>query len=275
MDRVDLHIHTKISDGKYSVKDMIKMIIEYGITFFSFTDHDTIEQCQEMKKIILPENINYIDGIELSAHIDGIKCHILGYNIDYENENLQELCRNIKLRKLKKIKDIITNIKLKHNIEIPNNMLNELLQKDKPIGRTDLCNLLIQLNYGTKKEIFEKYLCDDVGNSNSRIEAETIIESIKKAGGQAILAHPKEIEEDYKNINIEQTMLKLMNIGLDGIEVYNSIHSLNDVNRYLLFAQKNNLLWTGGSDYHGDQKPNILGTTTVEKIKIKRSDIRI
>ena len=275
MGRVDLHIHTEISDGQYSVKDMIKMIIEYGITFFSFTDHDTIKQCQEMKQIKLPENINYIDGIELSAHIDGIKCHILGYNIDYENENLQELCRNIKLRKLKKIKDIITNIQLKHNIEIPDNMLNELLQKDKPIGRTDLCDLLIQLNYGTKKEIFEKYLCDDVGNSNSRIEAETIIESIKKAGGQAILAHPKEIEEDYKNINIEQIMLKLMNIGLDGIEVYNSIHSLNDAKRYLLFAQKNNLLWTGGSDYHGDQKPNILGTTTVEKIKIKRSKIRI
>ena len=269
---IDMHIHTINSDGELTVEQLLEKIIKKQIEIFSITDHDNINACIEMEKIKIPKNMIYIPGIELSAELKNINCHILGYNIDYRNYHLLEICKIIKIKKYKKIKTILENLKEAHNIKITQEEKDMIFKKQGTFGRMDICNILLNRGYGTISEIYKKYLT--ITNIEThRIDAKTIIQTIKNAQGQAILAHPKEIEEDY-NINIEDIIEEYLKIGLDGIEVYNTIHTLKDIKRYLEIAKKYDLLTTAGSDFHGCRKPErILGYTTTEHIKIKKNQI--
>ena len=108
-----------------------------------------------------------------------------------------------------------------------------------------------------------------------RSKIETITEIIKQSGGKAVLAHPSKIEKKY-NKNIEDIIEEFLEKGIEGIEVYNSVHTLEDVKRYLELSKKYNLLITGGSDFHGSTHPErILGYTTKQKIKINSSNLKL
>lgn len=274
MGYIDMHIHTKNSDGQYGVRKIVKMLIEEQIDIFSITDHDNIKSCIEMEKILLPRNMIYVPGVEFSSVLNHIKCHILGYGIDYTNNDIMTECDNIKLKKYKRILDIIDFLDSSYGIVITETEKQMLLNKVGAVGRTDLCMLLIMKGYGTKSEIFDKYLSDVPTGLSHRSKAEYIISLINKSGGKAILAHPKEIEEDY-NINIEDVIEYFVEVGIDGIEIFNSIHTLSDVRRYIELAKKYDLLTTGGSDYHGELvKPDVyLGRTITNKVKIKANNI--
>ena len=272
---VDMHIHTNNSDGQYSTFEIVEMLKKLKVELFSITDHDNIDSCLELENTNLPKQIEYIPGIEFSS-IDGIyNCHILGYDIDYRNVSLINECKIIKQRRLDKISVIIKYLETKHNIFLSTEEKNSLFNKKGITGRFDLCRLLIQRGYGNKQEIYEKYLSNVENVKTHRSNIEDIIKIIKDANGIAVLAHPKEIEEDYK-VNIEDMIEKFIEKGIDGIEVFNTIHTLEDAKRYFLLAQKYNLLITGGSDFHGMSHPERkLGKTTTEKIKIKSSNLKL
>ena len=272
---VDMHIHTNNSDGQYSTYEIVKMLKKLDIEMFSITDHDNVDACEEIKNIELPEQTKYIPGIEFSAINEIYNCHILGYNIDYKNLSLIEECTIIKKRRLNKIKTIIKYLEKNHDIFLSETEQNSLFKKKGITGRFDLCRILIEKGYGKKQEIYEKYLSNIDGVKTHRSNIERIIKVIKDANGIAVLAHPKEIEEDYK-VNIEDMIEKFIEKGIDGIEVFNTIHTLEDAKRYFLLAQKYNLLITGGSDFHGMSHPERkLGKTTTEKIKIKSSNLKL
>lgn len=272
---VDMHIHTNNSDGQYSTIEIIEMLKKLKVELFSITDHDNVDSCLELEKINLPKSIKYIPGIEFSA-INGIyNCHILGYNIDYKNTNLINECKIIKQRRLDKIKIIIENLKNKHNIYLSEEEQNSIFNKRGTTGRFDLCRILMEHGYGKKQEIYEKYLSNIDGIKTHRSNIEDITTIINNSKGIAVLAQPKEIEEDYK-IDIEEIIEDFIEKGITGIEAYNSIHTLKDVKRYLALAKKYNLLITGGSDFHGESHPErILGTTTQKKIKIYSSNLKL
>ena len=272
---VDMHIHTSNSDGDYTVEQIINMILELGIDMFSITDHDNIKSCSEIEKIKIPENIKYIKGVEFSSINNTYNCHILGYNIDDKNIDLNNECEIIKKRRIKKIKTIIEYLKTIYQIEISDTEKTELLEKPGTLGRIDICKLLIQKGYGTKKEIYDKYLSNIPNIKTHRSNIEQIIKIINESNGISVLAHPKEIEETY-NIYIEDIIESFIEKGLDGIEIYNSIHTLKDVKRYILLAKKYNLLMTGGSDFHGSSHPERhLGYTTTKQKIIKINELKI
>lgn len=268
---VDMHIHTNNSDGTYSTFEIIRMLKKLRIKLFSITDHDNITSCEEIKHILLPEDMIYIPGIELSATYNDYNCHILGYDINCKNKDLLDECALIKSKRRSKIKQILKYIRDTYGI-ITEAEENEILAKEGTISRHEICNLLMQKGYGKRQIIYKKYLSPE-GLLTHRSKSKKIIEVIHSAGGKAILAHPKEIERDY-NVDIENIILELINQGLDGIEIYNSIHTKEDVIRYIEIAKKYGLLTTGGSDFHGRNKPEReLGKTTTENIKIKKLDI--
>lgn len=271
---VDMHIHTNNSDGEYSIIKIIDMLKKQNIDLFSITDHDNINSCIELETIKLPNNMKYINGIEFSSINNIYNCHILGYNIDYKNIKLIKECEIIRERRLNKIKTIIKDIEEKHNIYLTEQEKQSIYNKKGTIGRFDLCKMLIEKGYGKKQEIYEKYLSNTKVQTH-RSNIEDITKIIKDANGISVLAHPKEIEEDYK-IEIEDIIEDFIEKGINGIEAYNSIHDLKDVKRYLLLAKKYNLLITGGSDFHGISHPErIIGTTTKQKIKINSSNIKL
>ena len=275
---VDMHIHTNNSDGTQSTKEIIEMLKQQRIKLFSITDHDNFESCKEMEKIQLPKNMIYIPGIEFSSKHNEYDCHILGYNINYKNETLLEECRLIRRRRQKKIIQVLKYIRENYGI-ISESEEKNILNKNGTIGRFDICELLMKKGYGKRQEIYKKYLSPK-DLITHRSKSKTIIDVIHASGGKAILAHPREIEDDYQ-INIEDIIESLIVEGLDGIEIYNSIHTPEDVKRYRALAKKydeiisdKSFLTTGGSDFHGTNKPEIiLGTTTSKHIKIKEKDI--
>jgi predicted metal-dependent phosphoesterase TrpH len=268
---IDLHIHTKNSDGESSTKDIIKKVKEKGITTFSITDHDNTFSLEEVKN----ENIDglyYIKGIEISSILSGYNMHILGYDFDNNCPEIQSIITSITNNRKERILEMIGILKHNYNIEFSQNDIIDTLNKKGSVGKAHMIDLLYKYGYGSNnKEIYLKYLKGIKSQIKYRVESEKTIDSIKKANGIAILAHPKEIENDY-HIDIEKIIKDLIDIGINGIEVYNSLHNLEDIKRYLEISKKYNLLVSGGSDYHGIfTKPNVeLGCVSQEKINIKQ-----
>lgn len=273
-DMVDMHIHTNNSDGQYSTKEIIEMLKILRADMFSITDHDNVNSCKEIENLDLG-NMNYIPGVEFSS-INGIyNCHILGYNIDYNNKELLDECRIIENRRKEKIKIIINYLKKEKNINLTEEETSRILNKKGTIGRYDLCKVLMEKGYGAKPIVYDRYLTNIEGVKSHRSDIETITSVIKKANGVSILAHPKEIEDTY-NVNIEDIIENFIEKGIQGIEAYNTIHTLNEVRKYLDLAKKYNLLITGGSDFHGASHPERkIGRTTMYKVKLNSSNIKL
>jgi len=272
---VDLHIHTSNSDGEFTTREILDMIEKKGINVFSLTDHDNINSCIEMEKIILPKNTQYIPGVEFSGKTKNLNLHILGYNINYYNKDLIDECEIIRNRKIEKITTIINYLRNNYGIEITEEEENEILLKQGTIGRMDICKLLIKKGYGTRKQIYDDYLTNVPNTKTHRSNLERITDIIHESNGVAILAHPKKVELEYK-ASLTHIIEELLDKGIDGIEVYNSVHTLKDITRYLRIAKRYNLLVTGGSDFHGQTHPERhIGYTTTEKIKIYSSNIKL
>ena len=90
MAKVDLHLHSKYSDGSDSVEELLDIIVKNDIKIFALTDHDTVEGCKKISTLI-PDNIKFICGVELTCEENNIRAHILGFNCDYNNEKLMNL----------------------------------------------------------------------------------------------------------------------------------------------------------------------------------------
>ena len=254
----DLHLHTNYSDGEFSVEDLLKQIYASNLKYFSITDHDSIDCIKDIYKFNLGDLI-FIKGIEISSILDGkYKMHILGYNIDENNSELLDVISFLKKSRIKRFYELANSLFDKYNFKINKKDLDEIIEKVNIPGKTHLAKLMI--NYGyveSVSEAFEKYLDNIKTETSNRIDAKIAINAIKKAGGIAILAHPKKIETEY-NIDIQNILSQLIDIGLDGIEICNSLHTVEDYKKYLSIANKYNLITSGGSDYHGyNIKPNV------------------
>ena len=193
------------------------------------------------------------------------------------------MCRLIKAARIKKINQVLEYIRDMFGKIITDEEARKILNKKGTIGRYDICEVLLKKpeNAGMKRsEIYDRYLTPK-NLIVHRIPSKVIIDTIHKAKGKAILAHPKEIEEDYPGIDIEKFIYELIREGLDGIEIYNSVHTPEDVERYSAMAKDfDNMisnkffLTTGGSDFHGENKPERqLGRTTTKQKKITQRDI--
>lgn len=275
----DLHLHTTYSDGQYDVKELIKKVKQSGIKFFSIADHDSVDSIKEINKYDLG-NIEYIKGVEISSILDGkYKIHILGYFIDENNEKLSSVLYKLKEARKKKFFELVDYVEKRLDLKINRIDVENIVNKVNVPGKPHLAELLVKYNYASSvREAFEKYLEDAKTKTSNRAPADEVIDAIKSAGGIAIWAHPKKVEKQY-NISFEELMPRLLELGIDGIEIFNSLHSYDDCCRYLDYSNKNYLFKTGGSDYHGDQvKPDVkIGVlyNSGEEIKIDLKQINL
>ena len=273
MKKYDLHIHSEFSDGEYSIQEIIKKLRDNGINIFSITDHDNLKSISEVYKNDL-SGLVYIPGIEISCESDNYRMHILGYGIDHTNEDLVKLCSNMKLIKTIRNLETIKQLKEKHNIIISREETEKLLSKKGFVGQVTIAKLLVQKGIiPDVKYAFNNYFKDMNLGRNATASLEKAISTIHSAGGYAVLAHPITLEEEY-NIEIEEIFQMFLDSKIDGIELFNSKHTLSDIKRYLALAKKHNLLTSGGSDFHGEiVKPNIkLGGLSKENIQKNHHD---
>lgn len=276
MNLIDLHMHTYYSDGDLSPKEIIDLIKKSNITTFSITDHDTLTGVKKAIKHI-PRNVNFIPGIEFSTYINKDKLHILGYGIDPNNKNLNDAVKRYQKNSKERIKVIYDYLNHKHEINIPKEELDLLLNQSGNIGRPHLAKLLIKYNYVNDiKEAFDKYLSKAEKNTNDllkRPHVKEIIKLIKEAGGYSIIAHPILLKKNDQEF--ELFLKEMISYGIDGLEVYHSIQDKDYSNKLMNLVNKYDLLYSGGSDFHGKTvKPHIhIGTGKNKNLNIKKLSI--
>lgn len=275
---IDLHTHSCYSDGEYTPNELILKAKREGIKIISITDHDTI---LGLKNINLSQQekvgITIIPGIELSVKVNRGQMHILGYGIDIYNQELNEKIEELKNNSIYSVIAMLVQIKKDYNITFTTDEILNILNSKGNIGRPDIAKLCIKHAYSkTVKEAFNKYLepaNQKISPVKKGISETECIRLIKGAGGIAVLAHPKTLKCSDKEL--DSIVKKLKEHGLEGIEAYHSIHSPDEIEKYLELAKKYNLLVSGGSDYHGPLiKPNIeLATGINNNIKEKKLTI--
>lgn len=271
----DLHVHSCYSDGEYSPNEIIKQAVDKNITTIAITDHDTL---LGNKNIIYGKKetslVRIISGIELSAKVDKGSMHILGYGIDINDRNLNKKMIELKNNSIYSIMGLMYQLKKDYNIVFNSDDIRELFNANRNIGRPDLAKLCIKYNYATTvQEAFEKYLLDAYKKTtatNKGIPYEECIELIANSGGIPVLAHPVTLKANDEEL--KATIEELVKYGLQGLEVYHSSHSPQEIKKYLKIAEDLELLISGGSDYHGPTvKPNIeLGTGINNNLKVKK-----
>lgn len=273
---IDLHVHSNYSDGELSPNDLIKKAYKKNINIISITDHDTIEGLKNINKDY-DNFVKVINGIELSAKASKGTMHILGYNVNIRNSDLNKKLKEIKDRNINYIVMLFAQIKKDYGIEFSYEDIKKLINSKHNVNRVDVARLCVESGYvDSVSEAFDKYLKDaykKIGGNNKGLEYIECINLIKNSGGIPVLAHPKTLKLDrYELYNLLVDMKKY---GLNGIECFHSSHNNDEINLYLSLAYELDLLVSGGSDYHGRYtKPNVyLGTIKNEKIKKKELTI--
>ncbi len=258
MAKIDLHLHSNYSDGSNSVRELIDIIKSNDIRIFALTDHDTIEGCKKIASI-LPNNITFISGIELTCEEDNIKSHILGFNCDYNNKQLNALIQKGKILRKQKLETRLKYLKDVWNIELTDDE-KKWLSNVNSIVKTHLAMILVNRGLAPDNlSAMRKYL-DNCKTENTRFSYKEAINAITASGGIPVWAHPlggEGEEHDTKEVFLPK-LQKMISFGIKGLECYYSRYNLKEIDFLVHCAQKNNLYISGGSDYHGTNKNNLL-----------------
>jgi predicted metal-dependent phosphoesterase TrpH len=257
--KIDLHTHTNISDGASTPKKLIEDAVVQNVKAIALTDHDNIAGIKEAAKYAKENNIDFLNGIEISSsYKDGRILHILGLGIDIENEEFLEAFYNMKKARENGIKGILMEISKKGiNIsidELREDSLSEYLDR-YDIYRYFIKNNLCQ----SAQEIWDRFLDPIPYNEGELIKVEDSLEIIKKAGGVSFLAHyNKSIGfGGINNHETEKEIKNLIDLGLDGIEKYYPSYTKEDHIFLDYIINKYKLIYSGGTDYHGKNRPEI------------------
>lgn len=273
---VDLHTHSIYSDGTMTPEEILIAAKIKGMKTLAITDHDDIEG----SKILVGLNhkgINVYSGVELSAGIPKGEMHILGYNFNLDDNELNAKLKELRNNAIETIMLYINQLKNDFGIILPDEEIEKLLSKKGKIGRPQLALIMIKYGYINKvSEAFKEYLDDSkVRDIKKSISKEECIKMITNAGGIATLAHPWSLEMSNEELYNEVKYLK--NIGLGGIEVIHSDSTDEQRRYYKSLAAEFDLLETGGTDFHGyEVKPEIeLGRGINNNVNIKETDLSL
>ena len=247
---IDLHTHTKASDGEFTPKELIDLAISKNMTAIAITDHDTVDGLEEAEEYAKDKDITLITGIELEAKVEKGQMHILGLFIDYNNKEFKDkLNAIIEYRNSRNDKFIEEFNKIGFEIS-----LEELIKESngKTIGKPHFARIFLKKGYvQSKDEMFEKYFNKEPFNKfkKSFYTPEEVITMIKKVNGIAILAHPQSLKLEDNELIDKIKELKVY--GLDGVECYHTKQTEDEMIKFSKLAKEYSLLITKGSDFHG------------------------
>ena len=263
MRAIDLHTHSNNSDGTFSVKELIDRAHEKGLAAIALTDHDTVDGVDEAIEYAASKHpdLEVIPGVELSTEGEGREVHIVGLYIDnHDKEFVEGLSAFIDSRTTRNKKMCK---KLSEEAGIP--ISYEALTEEFPytvITRAHFAKFMVDRGYvNSRAEVFDRYIGDHcpyyVGRE--KITPEDAIKSILKAKGVPVFAHP--ILCRFGDDRLDEFVGRLKSAGLVGIEAVYSTYERRDETQIKELAKKYDLLVSGGSDFHGANKPDIdLGT---------------
>lgn len=283
MSKIDLHIHTIAStDGDDTVEKILNDAKQSGMEVIAIADHNRVVSVKEAQIRGKELGIKVLSGIEIDCEYKGVGLHVLGYGVDIENAKLLDLQQYydqqdqqntwLAVQKLQDHFKLSINRealekRAKNGIIVPEDVGDELLKDPqyndckwlKPYreqgNRSDNPNVNFYWDYFSQGKVAHV--------SGRAKTAQEIIDLIHECKGVAFIAHPG---MNLKN-NLEY-LTELVSMGLDGIEVYSSYHTSEQVDYFYAEAKKYHILVSCGSDYHGKHKPSIA----IGKIKYIKAE---
>lgn len=265
---VDLHIHTTFSDGTFTPEEVIKEAVLKKMKAIAITDHDNVDGLFIGQEIAKKYNFELINGIEFSCNIDKNEVHILGYFLNLEDKIFLERIESLLKSREERNKKIIEKLKTNGIIVNIEDAYKE--SSGRILGRPHFARALMKKSYATSiPDAFNRYLGSSGIAYVPRVNCppEIAVKFLKANGAFASLAHPKFISKD-ENFTLD-LIKKLKDYGLDGIEVNYSSFDKSEMKKYKTWAKKFNLITTGGSDFHGENRKNVfIGQAGVDYQKI-------
>ncbi len=247
----DLHIHTLYSDGVFSPEKIVDTAIDVGLQVIALTDHDNVLSYPVAKDYLKQTNredkLEIIRGIEVNTLYKNYEVHILGYFMDVENSDFQNMLKSQQQARVKQAKEIISLLSKKEGIKIKFDDIKKQVAEGGSIGRPHIAKAITNVGGTTNvMEAYSKYIHDDspVYVQRKTVSPHDAVEVIYDAGGIPVIAHPHDID-------IAEDLIKeLMQYGLRGIEAYHRKHSPACVEYFSSMAEELGLIVTGGSDFH-------------------------
>jgi len=257
MKLIDLHTHSTASDGSYSPAEVVRLAKEGGLAAMALTDHDTVDGLPEAMAAGEEFGVEVIPGVEISAQFPGGTMHILGLFVEYHNGRLDQRLAVLKQARIDRNPRIIAKL---NALGIPITMARvDRISGGGQVGRPHIARALMEAGYVQDlQEAFDKYLGwhRPAYVSKFRFPPDQALAMIREAQGIPVLAHPFTLGLGSASA-LKNLVIELKGLGLAGLEVYYSEHTPEQEALYLKLARELDLQISGGSDFHGLNKPEI------------------
>ncbi|OGO06886.1 MAG: phosphatase [Chloroflexi bacterium RBG_13_57_8] len=260
MSRVDLHIHSTASDGKYTPAEIVRQAAAAGLRYIALADHDSVDGIApaiEAAKAF--PQLTFIPGVEVSTDVSDGEIHVLGYFIDYAGKELGESLKKFRASREGRGRAMVDKL-AGLGINVDWGRVREIAGGGA-IGRPHVAQAMLEKGYiGNFKEAFDKYI-GRVGPAYVEREKMTPAEAVMlvlRSGGLPVLAHPFTVADP------EKWIIELKKAGLAGIEGYYKDNTPKNTRATLALAEKYGLTVTGGSDFHGIEGSREVGLGGVD-----------
>ncbi len=256
MKTCDLHTHSIYSDGTYTPKEIIDSAVNIGLSAVALCDHNTVDGLHDFLSAANNKNIQAIAGAEFSVDYNGTELHLLGLYIPENNfDKVTDLMNDVNRRKMQSNLDLIESLnRVGYKIDY------DTIKNSTPNGKFNRAHIAAELTKkgytNSIKEAFDTLLSPSSGHYKEpkRLRFFEMIDFIKSIDAVPVLAHPF--------LNLTKSELKNLlppakKQGLVGMECYYSLYSTTTTKEAVELAEEFELKCSGGSDFHGDNKPDI------------------
>lgn len=238
------------SDGGKNVLEIFDTAKQNDVKVISITDHNNIDAYDSLPKTNLFD-IKIIQGVEVDAVFDEIKTHIVMYGFE-KTKAVMRYFAKAKRYDIKDFKRMVKSTERLNGIKIDRKILKNFIRKNQYFDKVRLNNLLVEAKFAnTAVDAFYNFSKDVKDKTRYSVPAKKLFKIAKQSGGLTFVAHPMKYLKQLETVEkLEEYILKLKKIGLDGVEVFNNRQNQEEETRLLNFTKNNDLLISAGSDYH-------------------------
>lgn len=263
---IDLHIHSKSSDGEFTPSELAQKAKEAGLEAWALTDHDTISGNNEAAEESAKLGIDFVAGTELNIHWSAGEFHLLGLGLKNESEKLNAVLNNLQQGRIDRNRQIVEKMR-SDGVDVTYEQLQERYETSV-IGRPHIAKFLVEKKLAYRnQDAFDRYLAKGRQWYVPRYGApfQEAADAILSAGGIPVMAHPLSLYISWGKL--WDLLAELKEQGLKGIEAWHPGAKVGEALRLKEFAEKFGLLITAGSDFHGPsvRKDRTLGITAGNK----------
>jgi len=249
---IDLHMHTTYSDGRWSAEQLLDYLAQEGFGLVAVTDHDRVETIASIQLLGAQKQVSVLAAVEISAAWHGQMGDVLCYGFDPHNDALKKITDQVRQKAAANAEEVYAEL-LHRGYHFPHRQ--EVLAATKGALRVagDCANLLIKHGYMNDWPR-ALTMIRDAGYREMKADMAETVEIVHRSGGVALIAHPGRGQHQPQEFTFYTPQLLdqvRAEVPLDGIEVYYPTHSPEQVETYLAYAQRYDLLVSAGSDSHG------------------------